>query len=436
MVRQIFLAIDRRLNLTHALQSRLHDRRFWRNSGLLMLANLIVTGLALVRTPLMTWLLPKEQFGMLGVIAAWLPFLQLASLSGLDGATYHYVAKGQPWAFVVTLFYRLRWSLLSSAGFLAGAALWAWQGQATLAWLFAITGLTYPVTTGMTASAGMLGAQEKFRSLFWYRIGESLTDFAGFIPLALSAWWVSQVVTFYAANQLATALMQAGVSFWIAWQLGRLRAPRLPVADERSMLQYGKHLTVMNGIGVVQTRTDALVVGSFLPLSTMADYSIALIVYEQFKRLWVIYGSVRYPPLVRLPAGPRFRRMIKEGVLVWTGFALAGLVLALLARLLIPIFLPPSYAGSFLYIDWLLAAFVVGVPGFLAEMYFRTQQDEKRQYAMRSTAAMVGLILPAALVFRWGAAGVVFGRFLASLTLSLAGVWLALRWHKELSQSK
>ncbi len=106
--------------LRASIWRRLHNRHFWQAGSLLMLANVIVLTLGLVRTPAMTWLLPKEQIGMMGVLAAWIPFVQLLSLSGLDSSAYHFVAKGKPWAFVVNVTYRLRWSLLSVAALLGG----------------------------------------------------------------------------------------------------------------------------------------------------------------------------------------------------------------------------------------------------------------------------------------------------------------------------
>lgn len=433
MAREFLINMERRFHLRQAVAQRLRNRRFWRDSSLLMLANAIVTALGLARTPAMTWLLPKEEVGMLAVAASWLPFLQILSLSGLDSAAYHYVAKGQPWAFAVNLAYRLRWSLLSAAGFLAGAAYWMWLAadpSPALAGLFVIAGLTYPVTIGLSACSGMLGAQERFGSLFWYRIWESLTDFSGFIPLLLSTWWLSQAATFYGANQLATAVMQVGYSLWLLRLLRRSQAVQpqaaaMPPAEEREMLRYGKHLTVMNAIGVLQTRTDALLVATFLPLATAADYSIALLAGEQFKRLWIIYLSVRYPPLVRLPAAQRVRRLVAEGTLVWAGFGLTGGLLAILLQWLIPILLPPSYRSSLFFIHWLIAGFVVSIPGLVAETYFRTEQDEKQQYRMRIAAAVAGVALPAAFIGVWGASGVVVARFLAGLTLSVFGVWLA-----------
>ena len=423
MVQEILLRINQHFKLQKLVFSRLNNRRFWRNSGLLLLANIIVIALGIIRTPAITWMLPKDEVGMVGVVASWLPFLQLLSLSGLDGASYHYVAKGQPWAFRVNLIHRLRWSLLSSAGYIVGAVLWARSGNTPLAWMFVIAGISYPITIGLSATSGMLGAQERYTGLFWYRIFESLTDFTGFIPLLFSVWWVSRVVTFYASNQIATAIMLVGLSVLFLHELNRDHEP-MPVQDQKEMLSYGKHLTVMNGFGVLQTRTDSLLVGTLLPLGVMADFSIALLVYEQLKRLWNVYVTVRYPPLVKLPLHRRQRRILLEGaaaVLLFLGMAIG---ISLASHLLIPIVLPASYISSLKYIDWLIFAFVFSVPGFMAEIYFRTQQDERHLYMIRGAAAVIGSITPAVLITSIGVNGIAIGRFLSAGMLSVFGLYL------------
>jgi O-antigen/teichoic acid export membrane protein len=147
---------------------------------------------------------------------------------------------------------------------------------------------------------------------------------------------------------------------------------------------------------------------------------------EQLRRLWNIYATVRYPPLVRLPVAARRRRFLAEGGLVWAAFAGAGAALFLAAYWLIPIILPPSYTSSLGVMGLLIAALVVSIPGSLAELYFRMQQDERRQYLLRIASAVVGVLAPAVLVLRWGAYGAASGRLLASLAFSIVGVGLFL----------
>ncbi len=117
--------------------------------------------------------------------------------------------------------------VVECGGSTGGAGYWWSVGDGGVAWLFVIAAVSYPVTIGLTAAGGMLAAQEKFNKLFWYRLWESITDFAGFIPILLSVWWVSQIATFYAANQVATAVMMLGYTWWIIRGLRRGGDPPL-----------------------------------------------------------------------------------------------------------------------------------------------------------------------------------------------------------------
>lgn len=412
------------------VQRRLRNRRFWRDSSLLMLANIVGIGLGLIRTPAMTWLLPKDQVGMIGVFASWQSFLVFLTWpSSLSAAAYHYVAKGQPAAFKVMVKQQLRTSLFSILGFLASAIYWWWQGNTILAILFVIGGLTYPAAVVLGACAGMLGAQENFVALFFYRIGRHLARFSGFVFLLLSRWLFKPVITFFGVNQIALALLNGSVTVWLLWQLRQAHTPPMPPEDEKEMLRYGKHLTGITAIGVLQSRTDQILISAFMPLEVMADYSIALLFQAQLKQLWKVYLSVRYPPLVRLPVQRRRRRIMVEGGILWLGFIGIVIVLSALSYWVIPIILPPSYTSSIHYIIGLLATFSVGVPGFLAEVYFRTEQDERSQYLLRSTAAIFSVALPMLLIFPFGAYGVIVGRLCGNVGLSILGGWLF--WHKQ-----
>lgn len=415
------------MQLWRSVRQRMVSRRFWRDSGLLLSANVIVAVLGLIRVPVITRILTKDEVGMLGVVISVLPFLQLLSLSGLDLATYHYVAKGDPGAFRVNVATRLRWSILSTLGFLVGGIYWLGAGNPTLAGLFVIAGLTYPVTTGLTAVAGVLSAKEDFVRLFWYRISEALTRYAGILVLLVLPLLATQVLWFFLANQVALAALQVGVAIWLLDQLRRAKSPPMSSEERREMVRYGKHMTGLNAISTAQTRVDSLLVALFLPLGVMADYSIAQIVYTQFKNLWTVYYTVRYPPLVRLPLARRRRRMVMETGVVWAGSALVGLVAGAALWVLVPIILPQEYTSSLPFISWLLAAFVVSIPGFFAETYFRTQQDERSQYLLRGAAAVSGVVLPALFFLLWQAYGIVLGRFLSGLVLSIVGALLFIR---------
>ena len=362
---------------------------------------------------------------MIAVVASWQLFLaHLTWPSSLHAAAYHYVVKGQPRAFTVMLTRQLRWSLLSVLGFLIGAIFWWWRDRPLLAVLFVVAGLAYPLVGVLANCSIMLGAQEKFVGLFWFQIARHLAGFSGFAFIALSVWWVSRVVTFHAANQVALALVYSGVTLWLVWRLRQSGAPAMSAADEREMVRYGKHQTGITLISQVRSYMDQLLVGLLMPLEVMADYSVAVLVYSQLKQLWSVYLGVRYPPLVRLPIEQRRRRLVIEGGVLWLGFAGIAIALSLLAYWLIPVLFPPDYASSLVYVNWLLATFVVAVPGFLATVYFRTEQDERHQYTMQIMSAAFGALLSSLLTIPFGVRGILAGRLLSNVLFSMVGLWL------------
>ncbi|MGL4648703.1 MAG: lipopolysaccharide biosynthesis protein, partial [Caldilineaceae bacterium] len=414
-------------SFTARVVQRLQNSRLLRNASLLMLANVIVTLLALVRTPALTWMLPKEDVGRINVIGAWAAFIILLSLPGLDAASYHYIAKGKAWALRVVLRARAPFTLFSSLGFLVGAAYWVWRGEGVLAAYFVFMALLSPFMFTLMPAGGTLAGQERFLALFWYRIAESLTDFAGFVPLLLGVWWISEGFTFYALNQIATTVMLVLVVRWVLRRMGAAGSATPAAAEARDLVVYGRHLSVLTAISVTQAQADSLLVGTFLPLTVAADFGIAIIVSGQMRVLWNIFLGVRYPVFVRMEAARRRHRMRWEGALATAGFAFASLLGWLAAALAITWLLPASYQAAIPYIPWLLASFVITVPGAMIETYFRTEQDERRQYFLRVSTLAPSVIIPLLMLQAWGVQGILWARVLVSIIFTLTAVAVA-RW--------
>jgi O-antigen/teichoic acid export membrane protein len=403
------------------------SKRIFQSTSILLFSNVIVTLLGIVRTPLITWIFPKNEVGMIGVVTSWLPFIHLISLSGIDAAAYHYVTKGSPKAFSTGVQQRFLWSIFGALGFCIGAAYWFYSDTPELGWIFIIAAVSFPFTYALNASPGFLGSQGNIVGLFWYRIGESLTDFFGFIPVMLSLIWINQITTFYTTNQIATAAMQVAVTWILLIQIKKRFFTPLPIEEKTKMILYGKHLTALTGIGVLQSKTDAFLVAAMSPLETVADYSIALIIQEQLRRLWGIFSTLRYPVLVRLPIEIRRRRFLIEGCLLLMGLTLAAIIIMLLAFWLIPIILPENYSTSLNYMVVLLVATLAGMPGGLVEMFYRTQEDQKHQYWLRVFGAIMGVLFPLILVVKYGAFGAAVGRMIANFVFSLFGLFLFIR---------
>jgi O-antigen/teichoic acid export membrane protein len=232
--------------------------------------------------------------------------------------------------------------------------------------------------------------------------------------------------TFYTFNQMATALMLVWVVRWILQRIPADQRKAPSPGEAQELVVYGRHLSVLAAMSVAQAQIDSLLVGTFLPLTVAADFGIATIAANQMRVLWGIYLAVRYPVFVRFPQARRQRRMVLEGVLTTAGFAVTAVVAWVAAAWLIPLLLPESYQRAIPYIAWLFAAFVLTVPGAMIETYFRTEQDERRQYYLRVIALAPSVLLPFLFLQRWGVNGVLAGRIVASLLFSLIAAGIVL----------
>jgi O-antigen/teichoic acid export membrane protein len=125
-----------------------------------------------------------------------------------------------------------------------------------------------------------------------------------------------------------------------------------------------------------------------------------------------------------MPVAQRRRRFVLEGAFVCLALTVAGILLTLVSYWLIPLLLPSNYMSSIRFIAWLTAITVIGIPGGVAETYFRTQQNERQQYRMRAWGAVTSILFPLLLLTSWEVDGILIGRLASNLTFSILGIWL------------
>lgn len=405
---------------------RLGDRRLARDGALLLVASAIGMALALVRTPLLTWLLPKEAIGMLGVVTSWTLFLaHLTWPSSLPLAAYHFMTKGVPGAFRAALVSQLRRAHWSVLGYLACAAWWLVQGNSTLAALFLIAGSAYPFVIVLASSANAYAARQDFVSIFWYRLAYSAALFAGFaVALFPRSSPYRSIVLYLLLNQVALSLLHIVLTANALRRLARAGESPIPERERRDLFRYGRRLTGIHVAATLLSRVDQLLVAVLAPLTAVADYTIALLAQGQFRRLWGVYSQLRYPRLMERDPATRGRCFVAECVLGSVAFAGLALCAAGAAQLLVPLVLPPSYADSLPFVQWMLAASALGVLGNYADLSFQLEQNARDQSILRVSSGVVQVIASVTLVLTLGALGGVVSRAVGSAAFSSIGVAL------------
>lgn len=161
-----------------------------------------------------------------------------------------------------------------------------------------------------------------------------------------------------------------------------------------------------------------------MPLTAVADYALAQIVYTQFKGLWSIYYTVRFPHFVNMRDELRRRRFITEISILTGGFILLALLVGWVYSLSIGILFPSEYVGSVRYVYWTCLIFAAGTPGYGAETYFRSTANQSAQRTLRLTASFATVIVSLSLVYWLSDLGILIGRLSSNLILSMVGIWL------------
>lgn len=394
----------------------------------LLVAQLITMVLGLTRNALLANLLSKEDYGALNYLLNWLPIVALLGLTGLNVAIAQYVAKGH-WEAIRSGIRRL---LLFAPLPMLTLVAFGWIGIQTgqsdvMLSLWFLTALFFPTAQILGLVGGILGALKRFRQLAGYYIGRSAVFL---LAAAIGLWlWPGQPISGIVLFQW---LLLSLLNIWFWTWLRRPESECIPLSSpQRSQFyRFGTHMTALNAIGQARNRIGALLLGGLVSLSSLADYAIGDLFFEQMRALWSIYYGVSYPRLITLNAHDRWRQVGREARLATPAFAALAGVMGIGLSLVIPWLFSAKYASSLAYTWILLLAFACSIPGGFFEMYFRLEEAERALYWIRLTSAVVGVLLPPLLLVLWGPLGVPAGRAGANLVYSLAGLTLYRRQKK------
>lgn len=396
-----------------------------KNTGILLIANVIVLIIGFAINIILARNLSKESFGLIKYVFSIVPFVAILSLPGINSSVFQYVAKGYEYSLIDGVKKRLKWSMASAVVMLLFAlGLWFHNKNQILIWLILISLIFFPFTQVFPIIANFWAAKKQFLQLAFWKIGEKLT---GIIGAVLGIWLFSKykelaVVGFQ--NLFLAALSSVCLFLIIKGIMKSYPKSILTTDTRRSFYSFGKHMTAIGAIGTIQNRFGSILIGSFLPFSSLADYSIGLLFYEQQKQLWLTYTQVSYPRLVNLDIMQRRSQLIREAKLVMTLFVLIVIGIGAILTFLTPKLFSNQYLSSIPYIWLLLIAFVSLVPGGFAEIYFRTKEQKKELYIIRIIGAVAGIIFPVIFLLHWQALGVALGKIFANLMYSITGVYL------------
>lgn len=294
--------------------------------------------------------------------------------------------------------------------------------RATAVRLVLLSGLGIGVAIPCTTSAAVLHGLHRFDlGNVISAVGTFLTGVATVIVLLLGGGVLGMV----AVAAPITVLMQVPS----VWLVNRI-APELKFGWRgarrslvRKIISFGSPLFVMQVAGRLETRTDEIVIGAFLPVSTIAPYAVARRLSAWASLLTQQFVRVLLPLASELQAHTdwvRLRAVYLTGTRVTLAIFLPiGCTLAVLARPILTAWVGPVYADSAPLVAILTLAGLADVSQWTASTILQGMARHRVLAAMSACSAVANLALSIALVKGLGVTGVALGTLIPTTAVSL-----------------
>ncbi len=386
------------------------DVRYLAKGGIwLTIGQVFAAGSSFALSVVFANVLTKDTYGSYKFILSATSIISTFSLTGMGTAVIQAAAQGREGTLAKGVRINLTWGGLIVALAVAVAGYYYWSGAHILAFAFFLAGVFIPFTNAYSLYSSLLNGRKNFRaSTIYWSIGQLLQVGSLIIVAFIHPTVLALITTYFAVAAITNAFFYSYVI---------KQSPPNDIVDDK-LINYGKHLSLMNFINALANQLDKLLVFHFVGPIQLANYAFAFAIPEQIK------GS--YKNLFNM-ALPRYASHSKEALrasvldkMLRLTVLTAGLVLAyiLVAPLVFNLFFP-KYMESVMY-SQLYALGLLTIPGIsLFATYFQVQQATKTLYKLNMISNVITIALGIVLISRYGVLGAVIENTISWIVMLL-----------------
>lgn len=374
---------------------------FWWTFGEVMVAGIsFLTLLTFSR-----WV-PKEIFGAYQYIISTIAILAIFTLPGMQTALVRAVAKrkeGMLWLCAKTKF---KWSLIGVGGCLAISFWYFLHQNLILGGSFLIASFLFPIPTISNLSFIFWQGKKRFDIQAKYSITTNILEALVFIPVL---FFTNNLILIISAYFISRSVFRA---LFFKLILKRVKNQE----TDKETLSFGKHLTLMQAIGLFAQQIDKIIVWQFLGPIPVAIYSFAQLPVQR------IQGLIPISPLALPKLSEKNVGEIKKGI--WQKFSKLFLVsIPLTAALVLTApwlykFLFPQYMTAVPYFQ-ALSLTLIFTPFSLLSASLIAQAKIKSLYKISFIIPSLKIILFLVLVPFYGIWGIIAAILISSFLGSL-----------------
>lgn len=358
-------------------------------------------------------LVSPEVYGTYKYILSLAGIFSIASLPGMGTAVMRMAARGNESVVHAATRARVTYACAGSLVALGGSAYYLSNGNVELALGLLIIATSLPLFDTLTLHLSYFVGKQRFDTRTKY---QGTTQLASALILVATLLLTNNVVVILLSYFAPLALMRA-VQYWrIARDI-----PRASTAEDADVVRYGKHLTVMQLLGMVAGELDKVLIWKFLGPAQVAIYTFALAIPEQVKGPLKGVGELAFPKFAaQTPEQIRSNLPALWRKLALYGLSLLGMtILYILAAPYIFNYVFPQYSASILYSQLFSLALITNIASIPIAI-LAAQQKTTEQYLLSNIQPIIAIGLFVLLIPPYGIMGAIIASLVSKFITAIA----------------
>jgi O-antigen/teichoic acid export membrane protein len=358
----------------------------------------------LVLTIVLGNLLPQDVYGQYKFVISTIGVIGAFTLTGLGPSTIRSVAKGFEGTFKIATKTFLKWGVLTFLISLGVAIYYFINDNNILAICMLILGSLWPPLVSMSLYNPFLVGKKEFKTKTFYGIFQNTIPALSIIITVLLTESVVLIILIYFLSSVITTIL-------LYFQTLRKYKPNNLVDPDG--LTYGKHLSLMDILGILSLYLDKILVFHYLGAVQLAIYAFALAMPRQIQSLNKILKSLIFPKISNRKV-EELKKSIPEKATKVFVVAVAIVAIYIFISPYIYKYIFPQYIDSILY-SQVFSLSLLFFPGMLFNQTLIAHMRKKELYFLKTFTPTLRILLFLVLLPLYGIWGAIFSILVTDL---------------------
>jgi O-antigen/teichoic acid export membrane protein len=349
----------------------------------------LITGLLLATS--FANILSKDQYGFYQFIISTASIIAAFTLTGTGTAIVRSTAQGDEGSLRRGAITTLKWSTGIACGGILLSLYYFVQGNISLSIAFALVAATQPFITSFNLYKTYLQGKQFFRDSTIIESTQRLIPFALLLlTINISPDPLILVIVYF----ISQAISSLGAYYFV------IRKFNLQKTPNTELINYSKHLSIIESISEVANAADKALVWIFLGATPTAVYALAQFPITHLNAMFGFVRQLAFPKLVTV---------LPKKIKLYFIIALIVFVVYIIIAPFIFQVLFPKYIESVL-LSQVLALSILTVPRSLISQTFAAHKMKRELYILNITTPIIrlgALIIGLPFFGIWGAIGAI-----------------------------